>query len=192
MLTEFTFTQWWLLAWWAWTSWPWTRASGWHRRRACQNYCTWLEVSVWFLIPCWFSILEIIQISLLSLWQYLHLLPSLTYARHCVLVSGELVMNIMCDLLSASGWWMAQSWSPPLENVWKLFWRYTFSNSYWWLIHYQRTLCRFQNNTYIEDVSNLIMASFVFCADTCWVTLNRRAQWIHSQLDDDKCVYFKE
>ena len=56
----------------------------------------------------------------------------------------------------------------------------------------KNTLGRFQNNTYIEDVSNLIMALCVFCADTCRVTPNSRAQWIHSQLDDDKCVYFKE
>ena len=193
MLTEFTFSQWWLLAWWAWASWPWTRASGWARRRACQTYCTWLEVSVWFLIPCWFSILEIIQISLLSLWQYLHLLPSLNSPQ------------TLCTCI----WWTRHE-----HNVW-----FAFS---FWLVDgpelessirerleiilevyvlkqllminslSKNTLGRFQNNTYIEDVSNLIMALCVFCADTCRVTPNSRAQWIHSQIDDDKCVYFKE
>ena len=135
---------------------------------------------------------------------------------HCVLESGKLIMNksVICFKLLwrltaanslrlslpvlglslgwAGGWPRAgvlHNRAERLEIILEIYVLKQFNVIY---SLSKNTLCRCQSNTYIEDVSNLTMVLCVFCADTCRVTPNSSAQWIHSQIDDDKCVYFKE
>ena len=103
-------------------------------------------------------------ISLLSFWQWLHLLPSLTSPPDTVYLylvnsswtkvwfalsffAGSLPPTVS-DSVSVSSACLLDGLvdGPELEssmteqNVWKLFWRYMFSNNTMWLIHCKRTL----------------------------------------------------